>query len=94
MHVIVPRLWRKTKTVPGPPKRFAQTIGLAFSATAVALSLSGYGLAAQIVVGALIAAAFLEFAFGLCLGCVAFGLLQRAGVIPADVCETCADFRR
>lgn len=91
VRVIAPKIWRRTKLVPGPPKRFAQTVGLAFSATALALSLTGFGLAAQIVVAALIAAAFLEFAFGLCLGCVAFGYLQRAGVIPADVCEACND---
>lgn len=91
VRVIAPKVWRRTKLVPGPPKRFAQTVGLAFSVTALVLSLTGFGLAAQIVVGALIAAAFLEFAFGLCLGCVAFGYLQRAGVIPADVCEACND---
>ncbi|WP_132994080.1 DUF4395 domain-containing protein [Gordonia zhaorongruii] len=91
VHVIVPRLWRKEKTVPGPPKRFAQAVGVAFSGTALVLSLAGLGLAAQIVVGALIVAAFLEFAFGICLGCIAFGYLQRAGVIPDDVCEACND---
>lgn len=97
VHVIVPQVWRKEKTVPGPPKRFAQAVGLAFSGTAFVLSLAGFGLAAQIVVGALIVAAFLEFALGICLGCIAFGYLQRAGVIPDDVCEACSDvtlFRR
>ncbi|MBM7368996.1 hypothetical protein JOC45_003728 [Gordonia hydrophobica] len=94
VHVIVPQVWKKEKTVPGPPKRFAQTIGLVFSGTAFVLSLFGLGLAAQIVVGALIAAAFLEFAFGLCLGCIGFGLLQRAGVIPDSVCESCNNFGR
>ncbi|MFC0315022.1 DUF4395 domain-containing protein [Gordonia phosphorivorans] len=90
VHVIVPKLVKKEKIVPGPPKRFAQAIGLAFSLTALILSLAGFGLAAQIVVGALIVAAFLEGAFGFCLGCVAFGYLQRAGVIPDSVCEACA----
>ncbi|GAA3965015.1 DUF4395 domain-containing protein [Gordonia caeni] len=90
VHVIVPKIWKKEKLVPGPPKRFAQTVGLAFSGTALILSLLGYGLAAQIVVGALIVAAFAEFAFGFCLGCVVFGRLQRVGLIPASVCEACA----
>ena len=89
VHVIVPNVVKKEKIVPGPPKRFAQTVGLAFSTTAVILSLLDFGLAAQIVVGALIAAAFLEFAFGFCLGCVVFGYLQKAGVIPDSVCEAC-----
>ncbi|MFT4041647.1 MAG: DUF4395 domain-containing protein [Gordonia sp. (in: high G+C Gram-positive bacteria)] len=89
VKVIVPKIWRKTKLVPGPPKRFAQSIGLVFSTTALVLSLLGYGLAAQIVVGLLIVAATLEFALGFCLGCTIFGLLQRAGVIPDTVCEAC-----
>ncbi|MFT4087791.1 MAG: DUF4395 domain-containing protein [Gordonia sp. (in: high G+C Gram-positive bacteria)] len=91
VHVIVPKIWRKTKLVPGPPKRFAQTVGLVFSGTAFALSLAGLGLAAQIVVGLLIVAASLEFFFGFCLGCVVFGYLQRAGIIPDTVCEACSN---
>ncbi|NDZ96713.1 DUF4395 domain-containing protein [Streptomyces sp. SID6673] len=89
VRVIAPKIWRKSKLVPGPPKRFAQTIGLVFSGTALALSLLGVGWAAQIVVGLLIVAAGLEFVFGLCLGCVAFGFLQRRGIIPETVCEAC-----
>lgn len=89
VHVIVPAVVRKTRLVPGPPKRFAQTIGLAFGVTATVLAVLGFGLAAQIVTGVLIAAAFLEFAFGFCLGCTVFGYLQRAGIIPESVCEAC-----
>ncbi|MEZ5210725.1 DUF4395 domain-containing protein [Gordonia sp. PP30] len=89
VHVIVPTIVKKTKLVPGPPKRFAQTVGLVFSGTALILSATGFGLAAQIVTGVLIAAAFAECAFGFCLGCVVFGYLQRAGVIPDTVCEAC-----
>ena len=91
VRVIAPRVWRKTKLVPGPPKRFAQTIGLMFSASAFVLSLVGLGLAAQIVTGALVVAATLDSVFGFCLGCVAFGILQRRGVIPESVCEACND---
>lgn len=90
VHVIVPKVVKKEKIVPGPPKRFAQAVGVAFSVTALILSLVGLGLAAQIVVGVLIVAAFLECAFGFCLGCYVFGHLQRAGVIPDSVCEACA----
>lgn len=89
VRIIAPKIWRKSTLVPGPPKRFAQAIGLVFSTTALVLSLLGYGLAAQIVVGLLIVAALLESVFGFCLGCVAFGFLQQRGVIPADVCEAC-----
>ncbi|QKT06541.1 DUF4395 domain-containing protein [Gordonia sp. X0973] len=89
VHVIVPKVWKREKLVPGPPKRFAQTVGLAFGIVATVLSLLGYGLAAQITIGLLIVAAFLEFAFGICLGCITFGYLQRTGIIPETVCEAC-----
>jgi hypothetical protein len=90
-RVVAPRLGPAT-LVPGPPKRFAQAIGLAFS---VAASLLAYAFdaptAAWIVTGALACAAFLESALGLCLGCQAFSLLMRAGVVPQSVCEECAN---
>ena len=92
--VVAPRLPQYEKLMPGPPKRFAQGIGVAFSATASVLWLAGAPTAARIVVGMLAGAAFLEAAFGFCLGCKVFGLLMKAGVIPEDVCEDCADISR
>lgn len=91
-RVIVPRLPLAPKPVPGPPKRFAQAIGLVFSTTAAVLSL-GFGLdtAAYVVTGALVVAAGLESFAGICLGCQGFALLIRAGVIPEEVCEACND---
>ncbi len=89
MKFIVPKIVRKEKLVPGPPKRFAQTIGLVVSGAAFVLSLLGFGLAAQITAGILIVAATLESVFGFCLGCTIFGFLQRAGIIPESVCEAC-----
>ncbi|MDO8212318.1 DUF4395 domain-containing protein [Conexibacter sp. CPCC 206217] len=91
-RVIVPRLPFRAKLVPGPPKRFAQTIGLTFS-TAAALLFFAFGLdtAAYVVLGALVVAASLESFAGFCLGCQAFALLIRAGVIPEEVCERCND---
>jgi Domain of unknown function (DUF4395) len=88
--VITPRLPVAERPVPGPPKRFAQGMGAAFSLTALVLAL-GFGepTAAYVVLGLLIVAATLESAFGLCLGCKIFSLLMRAGVIPDDVCERC-----
>jgi len=80
------------RPVPGPPKRFAQGIGAAFSVTAAVLAL-GFGLpgVAYGVLGALVVAAGLESLGGLCLGCKAFAVLMRWGVIPAAVCERCTD---
>jgi hypothetical protein len=89
-RVIAPRLGTP-KYVPGPPKRFAQGMGAAMSTTAAVLALSGLHTAATVLLCALIAAATLESAFAVCLGCKVFGLLMRTGVIPQGICAECSD---
>jgi hypothetical protein len=86
---LVPRLPFKERPVPGPPKRFAQGMGVAFSVTALILTALGYWGAAEIVLGLLTVAALLESVLGLCLGCKAFAILMKVGLIPAEVCERC-----
>ncbi len=91
-RVIVPRLPLAPRMVAGPPKRFAQSVGLTFSAAAALLFyVFSLDLAGYVVLGALALAAVLESAFGICLGCRAFALLMRAGLIPREVCESCND---
>ena len=90
-RVVTPKLKFEHKFVPGPPKRFAQTIGLTFAATALALTLLDYSVAAQLVIAALIFAATLESVFAICLGCIAFSYLIKLGAIPESVCESCND---
>lgn len=80
------------KLVPGPPKRFAQGIGAVLSIAAVVLLLAGASLAGWTLVLVLVLAASLEAFIGLCLGCVIFGFLMRRGIIPADICQECANF--
>lgn len=88
---VTPRLAVQHRFVAGPPKRFAQGIGAAFSVGALLASAFGaVGLAMALIAG-LAVAAFLEAAFALCLGCIAFAQLMRAGVIPDAVCVECAD---
>lgn len=89
-RVLTPALPFKEKLVPGPPKRFAQAIGVVFSVSAAILAV-GFGLttAAYVVLGVLAFFAFLESAFGLCVGCRVFAVLMRLGVIPEAVCEEC-----
>lgn len=91
-RVITPVLAVEPKPVPGPPKRFAQAIGAAFTVTAAVLTY-GYDRfdAAQLVLGMLVVAASLEAFAGFCLGCKAFAGLMKLGVIPAEVCESCSD---
>jgi hypothetical protein len=91
-RVVRPRLRVAPRPVPGPPKRFAQGIGAVFSLTALVLRLGlGAWEAARVVLVLLIGAASLEAFAGLCLGCKAFALLMRIGVVPEAVCERCND---
>jgi hypothetical protein len=90
-RVITPRLNLNHKFVPGPPKRFAQTIGLTFAASALVLTLLDYSFATNLVIAALIFAATLESVFAICLGCIMFSFLMKLGVIPQSVCESCND---
>jgi hypothetical protein len=90
--LITPRLGLAPRYSPGPAKRFAQGIGAVFSVSAAVLAL-GFGLdtAAFVLVAVLGLFAFLEAAFGLCVGCKVFALLIRTGLVPEAVCRTCAD---
>jgi hypothetical protein len=91
MRVIAPRLGAP-KYVAGPPKRFAQGIGTAFTTVAAVLAIGfGADTAADVLTGLLVVAATLESVFALCLGCQAFALLMRAGLIPEETCERCAN---
>jgi Domain of unknown function (DUF4395) len=90
-RVIRPRLGVAARPVAGPPKRFAQAIGATLSISAALLALVfEFTTAAYLILGVLILAATLESVFGLCLGCKAFAVLMRAGLVPAEVCERCA----
>ena len=91
-QVLTPRLSFGHRFVPGPPERFAQGVGAAFTITASVLFVLGATGAAQIVIALLVVAAFLESAFAVCLGCIGFGLLMKIGVIPEAVCEECNNF--
>ena len=90
-RIVTPKLNFNHKFVPGPPKRFAQTIGLTFAASALVLTLLDYSFAANLVIAALIFAATLESVFAICLGCIMFSSLMKLGVIPQSVCESCND---
>lgn len=89
--VIAPRLG-EPKLVPGPPKRFAQTIGATVTSIAAIASV-GYGADAIAVVllAVMVLFAALESMLAFCAGCQVFALLMRAGVIPPETCEACND---
>jgi Domain of unknown function (DUF4395) len=90
--VVTPRLPIESKLVPGPPKRFAQGIGAVLSVSAlVSWTAFDNTTVALVLVAAITIAATLESVFAYCLGCKAFALLMRVGVIPPEVCEACND---
>ena len=88
---VAPRLG-PSKPVPGPPKRFAQAMGATMTTAAAILALAaGQGGIADGLLVAMILASGLESLFAYCVGCKIFGLLMRAGVVPAEICAECAD---
>lgn len=65
---------------PRPP-RFAQGVGLFVSVIGLALQLAGVPWGLPVAAAVAFVAAFLNAAFGFCLGCQTYLLLQRVGVI-------------
>ena len=93
-RVVTPRLDLDHRFVPGPPKRFAQGIGLLFSSGALlAWGLGAHPLTYVLIAGLLVAAT-LESVFAVCLGCIVFNRLMRWGLISAEVCAECNDLSR
>ena len=88
-RVIVPALGNLEKPVAGPPKRFAQTVGLVFSTTAFVMLWLDLVLAFQITLTILAVFAALESIAGFCAGCFVFSYLMKWGLIPESVCESC-----
>jgi hypothetical protein len=90
--VVAPRLGRP-KLVPGPPKRFAQAIGLTLT-TIAAVAALGFGATTltTVLLSILLVFAILESVIGFCAGCWLFGRLMALGVIPRATCEACANF--
>jgi len=61
---------------PTPP-RFAQLVGLAVTGVALVAAAAGVGAAVEVGAALALVAAFLNAAFGLCLGCELYLLLHR-----------------
>ena len=78
--VVRPRIGPPTEFESPQPPRFAQAVGLAFAV----LGLVGYGVGPEwlglAATGLALAAAFLNAAFGYCLGCEMYLLVRRVAV--------------
>jgi len=64
------------------PHRFAQLVGGVFLAAASILALPGFYVAAWTLGWIVVALAFLNFAFDICVGCIMYAQLVRVGVLP------------
>lgn len=94
-RVVTPRLHLSHRYSPGPAKRFAQSIGAVFTVTASLLWYpADQHTAALALAGVIALFASLESGFGLCVGCRAFYLGMRLGLVPPQVCEDCAPYVR
>ena len=76
--VVRPRLGAPRELEDAAPPRFAQAVGLAFTVVALVGYVAGLDLLGSVATGFALAAAFLNAAFGLCLGCEVYLLLRRA----------------
>jgi hypothetical protein len=75
--LLAPRLGRPTELEPAAPVRFAQLVGLVFSLVAAVGYLAGVAVVGLVFAGFALVAAFLNAAFGLCLGCEVYLAFRR-----------------
>ncbi|GIG90132.1 DUF4395 domain-containing protein [Plantactinospora endophytica] len=85
--VVAPRLGRPAELEPAAPVRFAQLLGLVFMLVAATGYLAGATWLGLTVSCLALAAAFLNGAFGLCLGCETYLAFRRmtGRAVPARV---------
>lgn len=76
-RLVAPRLGPVTAREPVAPLRFAQLVGLVFASVGVAGFALGSPLVGVIATAFALAAAFLNAAFGICLGCQIYPLVTR-----------------
>jgi len=75
---VAPRLAAPSEFEPAEPVRFAQGVGFVFALVAAIGFVSGATVVGLVATAFALIAAFLNAAFGLCLGCEAYLLLRRA----------------
>jgi Ca2+/Na+ antiporter len=77
-RLIRPRLAAPTELEHDAAPRFAQGVGLAFAVAGLVAFAAGSTVVALVATSAALAAAFLNAAFGICLGCEVYLLARRA----------------
>ncbi len=82
-NVVAPRLGPVREREPVAPLKFAQLVGLAFAVIGATGFAAGAPLVGLVATGAALVAAFLNAAFGICLGCQLYPLVARLRPTPA-----------
>jgi hypothetical protein len=75
--LIAPRLGPVTEKEPVPPLKFAQLVGFVFAVVGTAGFAAGLGTLGIVATAFALFAAFLNAAFGICLGCQIYPLVAR-----------------
>ena len=75
--LVVPRLAPPTEREDAAPVRFSQAVGLAFAVVGTVGYLTGLTTLGIVATAFALAAAFLNAAFGFCLGCEMYALIVR-----------------
>jgi hypothetical protein len=75
--VVRPRLSPPSELEDPAPPRFSQTVGLLVTGIGLVLAVAGVGLAVEVCAGLALIAAFLNAAFGYCIGCELYVVLAR-----------------
>ena len=86
--LVAPRLGPATEREPVAPLKFAQLVGLVFALAGAAGFTFGAPLTGVIATGFALAAAFLDAAFGICLGCQIYPLATRLRYPTANPTQT------
>ena len=81
-NLVAPRLGPVTEREPVPPLKFAQLVGFIFAIVGVAGFALGVPLLGVVATAFALFAAFLNAAFGICLGCQLYPLVHRVRRIP------------
>lgn len=81
--LVAPRLSPVSEREPVAPLKFAQLVGLVFAVAGVVGFVAGIPLLGAIATGFALFAAFLNAAFGICLGCQIYPLVARFRSAPA-----------
>lgn len=81
--LIAPRRGSVTEREPVPPLKFAQLVGFVFGLAGTLGFIAGFPTVGLVATAFALFAAFLNAAFGICLGCQIYPLVARFRRVPA-----------